>query len=512
MAPASPLRPGPMESRVPAANQGEGNGAKNLEEYAHNLEMKLTMKSGLLEEAVQFHQSLENRLAMLEQGLSWKDAQLEEIVRQNEEACHRSAAWQRRAEHLEEENCVLRDALLEHADKNDQLQQLLEVQARQHSTSPKVTVGASGDVGRSGGAGDAAAGDAAEAHQAHVQRLEQKLKESNQKMLLLEEQLRIRSGSDYLGRDTFGELGALPELGLLAPADAWAAVGRGAADRICGAVPHIVSGVQMKHRPSLGSLRALGTCRPSYAEVEDEVRELADRSWAQHPTPAASMPAHPALMTPPASAATATVGRSGGVHPVTVPADTAAGRAPGPVDPSLYGPMGEGFAQQHSAPDAGGGGQVAWKWREGVMQPGGATWTGVVSQHQLPQSQLEVHEKRGWSPAQVGRPSIGTTQVSTSVPTPGPPVHFLQAPPATATWTVQHSPVPQQRANPSPLPMPGPPRSTPPQSSSNAATTTAGTSGAWTGPEQQQQQQPQPQPQPYPTALLARSSSQQAFR
>lgn len=437
--------------RAPASSPGGGNGATNLEDYAHNLEMKLTMKSALLEEAVQFHQSLENRLAMLEQGLSWKDAQLEEIVRQNEEACHRSAAWQRRAEHLEEENCVLRDALLEHADKNDQLQQLLEVQARHHSTSPKMTGNASGD---------AAAGDAAEAQQAHVQRLEQKLKESNQKMLLLEEQLRIRSGSDYLGRDTVGELGALPELGLLAPADAWAAVGRGAADRICGAVPHLLSGFQMKNRPSLGSIRALGPCRPSYVEVEEEVRELTDRSWAQHPTPAASMvggvisPNTPAntLMTPPASATAASVGRSGGIHPVTVPADTAAGRAPGAVDPSLYGPMGDGASPQHSAPELGGGGQVAWKWREGVMQPSGATWTGVVSQHQLP-------------PAQIGRTATGTTTVSTptSVPTPGAPVHFLQAPPATATWTVQHSP---QRTTPSPLPIPGPPRSTPPQSSS----------------------------------------------
>lgn len=54
---------------------------------------------------------------------------------------------------------------------------------------------------------------------------------------MLEEQLRIRSGADPLGRVT-AELNALPELSMLPPSEAFSAVGNAAADRICGVVPH----------------------------------------------------------------------------------------------------------------------------------------------------------------------------------------------------------------------------------------------------------------------------------
>lgn len=265
----------------------------SLEEYARVLEMKLTMKSGLLDEAVRLHRSLEVRLAALEDGLSWKDVQLEALVRQSEAACHGAAMWQERAERLEEDNCVLRDALLEHADKNEQLQQLLkEVQARQqHSPTRAASVAAATSLAASPlleGRGDAAAGDDT-ASEETVRRLTRKLRESCQRVLLLEEQLRIRSGSDSLGSGTAPELGVLPDLGSLPPSDAWAAVGRGAADRLCGAVPHAEIDFARDSRPSIGSLigyrngftgstaprpEALGAGEGVHAARLPEVREM----------------------------------------------------------------------------------------------------------------------------------------------------------------------------------------------------------------------------------------------
>lgn len=313
---------------------------------------------------------------------------------------------------------MLRDALLEHADKNDQLQHLLEVQARQHSSPSKVGLSAAGDAGpvRSAGeathgAGDAAAGDAAEAHQAQVHRLEQKLKESNQKMLLLEEQLRIRSGSDYLGRDAVGELGALPELGLLPPADAWAAVGRGAADRICGAVPHNMADFGIKSRPSLGSLRTYGSVRSSLSEVLDQLKDDGSKQ------------------------------------------DT----------------------------DASKDDKVPWRrevspWRWEVAQDTQGreispmrSGTYVTSPHQMQHQAMLL---------QAGRPPPGAMSAGTS--SAAAHVQFVQAPTGSA-WTTQYSPVTQQRrTSGTPIAhMPGPsratpPRATPPTPASNTP------SGMWT--------------------------------
>lgn len=203
------------------------------------LEMKLTQKSVLLDEAMQLQEGLGVRLSVLEHGLSWKDAQLQEISRQNDEACRSAASWQQRAERLEEENCVLRDALLEHADQNEQLQQALsiEVQARQYDMLQMQQVQAAANITSTNLAGGMSPEHRRESEEM-IEMLRKQLKESNQKTLLVEEQLRIRSGFDPLGHDSDPMGAALSELALLPAADAWAVVGRGAADRICGVVPH----------------------------------------------------------------------------------------------------------------------------------------------------------------------------------------------------------------------------------------------------------------------------------
>lgn len=243
----------------PEAGQRAEDQARRLEEYAHGLEMKLTMKSGLLDEAIRLQQDLGARLAVLEEGLTWKDAQLQETSQQNDEAWRSAAAWQHRAERLEEDNCVLRDALVERTEQSaaeiDRLQHLVEIQAHQHQLA---MVSASQAAARS-------AAQAALAHAASVasggpgdkqkdeviEHMKKQLRESNQKTVLLEEQLHIRSGFDSLGHDAAPEFGgALPELALLPPADAWAAVGRGAADRICGVTPHSAMDFQQKRSVS----------------------------------------------------------------------------------------------------------------------------------------------------------------------------------------------------------------------------------------------------------------------
>lgn len=189
----------------------------SLEEYAHDLEMKLAMKATLLEEALQLHHGLEIRLSSLESGLSWKDAQIEVLARRIDEACREKAAWRERAERLEEENCVLRDALLERSEEIAQLRQLLEGHARR--SSPRWSAFAA----------------LPDEQQKVCDRLSQQLKELNQKNVLLEEQLRIRSSSDDCGfRAAAPNLDAMPEFGVVLPESTWASVGRGASDRFCG--------------------------------------------------------------------------------------------------------------------------------------------------------------------------------------------------------------------------------------------------------------------------------------
>eukprot|EP00401_Gymnodinium_catenatum_P063529 CAMPEP_0117545192 /NCGR_PEP_ID=MMETSP0784-20121206/45968_1 /TAXON_ID=39447 /ORGANISM="" /LENGTH=621 /DNA_ID=CAMNT_0005342031 /DNA_START=77 /DNA_END=1939 /DNA_ORIENTATION=- len=249
------LRKGPNETkdaRYKSTADGYGRAA-DVEDYALQLETRLAMKSALLDEALRLHRSLEARLASLEEGLSWKDAQLDAVARQSEEACRDRVVWRERSERLEEENILLRDALLERADENEQILKLLEVQTQQHQGTPR----------RPSGIGVNALNDSQGASQ--VRHLTQQLKESNQKNLLLEEQLRIRSGSDdpaskfpapELNDELYG-------LGALWPEDAWAVVGRTAADRLCGVAPHMHGCYSSSGRGSSGSagdgsLRRLG--------------------------------------------------------------------------------------------------------------------------------------------------------------------------------------------------------------------------------------------------------------
>ncbi|CAE8598612.1 unnamed protein product, partial [Polarella glacialis] len=106
----------------------------DLEDYVHKLEMQLSMKSTMLEEALRLHSSFQARLHALEEGITWKDGQLAVLMQQSAEAWQRASeasrdrtAWRERSERLEEENCVLRDELMQSADTNEQLRQLLEV-------------------------------------------------------------------------------------------------------------------------------------------------------------------------------------------------------------------------------------------------------------------------------------------------------------------------------------------------------------------------------------------------
>lgn len=190
-----------------------------VEDYAHDLELQLARKSALLQEAVRLHQSLEQRLVSLETGLSWKDTQLEVLARQQEESNQGMSLWRDRAERLEEENCALRDCLLEMADENETLKQLLEAHAagpppwRPHGVST-----------------------ASDDNHAMAECLVQQLKDTSERNVLLEEQLRLRSGSEPLGRAA-PELDTAPELGTMTPAEAFSSVGLGAADRICGHTP-----------------------------------------------------------------------------------------------------------------------------------------------------------------------------------------------------------------------------------------------------------------------------------
>lgn len=187
----------------------------HLEAYAHTLEMKLAKKKALLNEATKLHDSLAARLFRLEEGLSLKDVQLESLTRQNEEVREESSAWRQRAVLLEEENAALRDALLERSEEYNRLLQIVE--AMPHQGSARL------------GPSDEPA----------IQRMVQQLKDSRQKAFLLEEQLRLRSGPD--ADRGAPELSVFPDLDVVSPADAWARVGRGAADRICGSTPHVDS-------------------------------------------------------------------------------------------------------------------------------------------------------------------------------------------------------------------------------------------------------------------------------
>ncbi|CAE7255796.1 GIP [Symbiodinium natans] len=57
-----------------------------LEDYVLQLEKQLSVKAGMLEEALRLHRSFHLRLLTLEEGLAWKDNQLAELAQQYEDA------------------------------------------------------------------------------------------------------------------------------------------------------------------------------------------------------------------------------------------------------------------------------------------------------------------------------------------------------------------------------------------------------------------------------------------
>lgn len=217
-----------------AGKSGCGKGS-SLEEYAEELETQLALKAALLDEVVGLHRSLEARVTSLEEGISWKDAQLEALSRQSTEAwnranqellaaCRDRDAWRERAGQLEEENCALRDEILERIEMSER-QRIAEVQQQQAQSQMQSEMRNLCDL---------------EDPQPRICHLTQELSQSQQKIVLLEEELRVRSGLDPNGRSVT-ELDDLPELSAVPYASAWAAVGMGAADRICGSSPHLQS-------------------------------------------------------------------------------------------------------------------------------------------------------------------------------------------------------------------------------------------------------------------------------
>lgn len=210
---------------------------RNLEEYAHALEMQLTMKSALLSEALRLHQTLEARLVALEQGVAYKECQLDALKKQHDESTRKGTFWRSRVELLEENNVDFRDRILELGCEAQNLRSPVFRWASAGQASSELTWRGA-DCERQQTPSASIADFEKGEDEAAVQRLSEQLLDSNQKNLLLEEQLRIRSGS---GPGTFGapDANALPELGALAnPADAWAAVGWSAADQLCGTSPH----------------------------------------------------------------------------------------------------------------------------------------------------------------------------------------------------------------------------------------------------------------------------------
>jgi len=121
---AEPLESVPSQTPV-LATSASGR-IVELENTNHRLRSELAEKSRLIRDMMQLQATLDARFAALEEGLSWKDGQLEVLSQQHVEACRSRAAWQSRAEQLEEEMQVLRSALLERADENVWLWQQLE--------------------------------------------------------------------------------------------------------------------------------------------------------------------------------------------------------------------------------------------------------------------------------------------------------------------------------------------------------------------------------------------------
>lgn len=86
----------------------------------------LAVKTKLLNDVLQLHHTLETRFLALEEGLAWKDAQLEELAHQHDEALRSAAAWQQRAVELETQNNMLQAAFLERSAENRYLRHRLQ--------------------------------------------------------------------------------------------------------------------------------------------------------------------------------------------------------------------------------------------------------------------------------------------------------------------------------------------------------------------------------------------------
>eukprot|EP00439_Symbiodinium_sp_Y106_P008688 s817_g1.t1 len=203
----------------------------HLEDYVLQLEKQLSVKAGMLEEALRLHRSFHMRLLTLEEGLSWKDNQLAALAQQFEDvslkatqASRACSDWKIRAERLEEENCAFRNDLQESREKNQQLRQLLEVrevQAKGAGTAPMSArsraVSSHGDL-----AAAVASSAADDGNKATVKKLRDRLSEVMHRNALLEEKLRDCEGVNApRGASEWARpIEALPELSLWQPTEA----------------------------------------------------------------------------------------------------------------------------------------------------------------------------------------------------------------------------------------------------------------------------------------------------
>jgi len=210
----------------------EPAGASSLEEYASSLETTLTLKSALLDETNRLHQSLEARVLALEESLSVKDAQLEAQSRQSSEAwarateefalvCRDRDAWRERAGSLEIDVCVLHDAALEHIEECERLRkQIAEAEHEMDLSSQAMML------------------QEDEEPQTAIKQMTKQLEELRRKNALLDETLKLRQIVDPVTQ-TLKETETQPDVGALPFTEAWARIGLGAADRLCGASPHV---------------------------------------------------------------------------------------------------------------------------------------------------------------------------------------------------------------------------------------------------------------------------------
>lgn len=91
------------------------------ERRAGLLEERLAEKVKVVEEVFQLQSNLEARLSLMDHGFSLKDVHIEALARQHADVAADRAAWRDRVEALEEDNRVLRQALLERMDESQHI-------------------------------------------------------------------------------------------------------------------------------------------------------------------------------------------------------------------------------------------------------------------------------------------------------------------------------------------------------------------------------------------------------